>query len=148
MDEIDIMKRVLAIKAQLSELKNTYIESDPLQEYDYIKIYQVAPSIISNLKGYPADYKIFLEQIGEVYFVYCGCFMLEVMLPSQVDCWWNSNIEITSNHDYKLLAHTDNDDIYHLIFDVSKSPHKRFLSYEDQPTLNLLEIVEEKLKYV
>jgi hypothetical protein len=49
------------------KLQTIYLNSDPLQEYDLVKIDSVNLESIKKLKSYPEDYKVFLEEIGTEY---------------------------------------------------------------------------------
>ena len=74
MDQKFLRKRVLEIKEKLMKLKSIYLNSDPLQEYDLVKIDSVNLESIKKLKSYLEDYKVFLEEIGTVYVAYSGAY--------------------------------------------------------------------------
>jgi nucleosome binding factor SPN SPT16 subunit len=56
------------------QLQSIYLNSDPLQEYDLVKIDSVNLESIKKLKSYLEDYKVFLEEIGTVYVAYSGAY--------------------------------------------------------------------------
>ena len=56
------------------KLQTIYLNSDPLQEYDLVKIDSVNLESIKKIKSYPEDYKVFLEEIGTVYAAYSGAY--------------------------------------------------------------------------
>ena len=146
MDEQIILNRVLGIKEKLIQLQSFYINSDPVQEFDRVKIASVNLAAVDMLFDYPIEYKFFLEHIGTVYIAYAGAFMLEVCLPCELeDCWWISDQEIIESNNYRIIAFTDNDEIFDLIFDISKKPFERYCTSEEISKMNFLEIVELKV---
>ena len=56
------------------QLQSIYLNSDPLQEYDLVKIDSVNLESIKKLKSYLEDYKVFLEEIGTLYVAYSGAY--------------------------------------------------------------------------
>jgi hypothetical protein len=50
------------------------LNSDPLQEYDLVKIDSVNLESIKKIKGYPEDYKVFSEEISTVYVAHSGAY--------------------------------------------------------------------------
>ena len=147
MDQKILRKKVLEIKEKLMKLQSIYLNSDPLQEYDLVKIDSVNLESIKKLKGYPEDYKVFLEEIGTVYVAYSGAFMLEVCLPQNLDnCWWIPNKEITDSDNFRIIANTDNDEINYVIYDITKTPFERYCTYESDLKINFLDMVEKKVE--
>jgi hypothetical protein len=147
MEEKAIIQRVLEIKKKLTQLESIYKNSDPLQQFDFVKTSSVSAKSKDELIEYPNEYKIFLELIGEVYVAFAGAFMLEVCLPKNLDdCWWISDQKITDSDNYRIIAYTDNDDIYDIIYDVTKNPFERHFTDQRNLGMSFLDIVEKKIK--
>jgi hypothetical protein len=147
MDQNISRKRVLEIKEKLMNLKSIYKNSDPLQEFSFVRTNSVNLEAIENFKHYPEEYKLFLEIIGTVYVACADAFMLEVCIPRNLDdCWWISNEDIRSSDNFRIIVNTDNDEINYVIYDVCKTPFKRYHVNEEDLKLSFLDIVEKKVE--
>ena len=145
-DQKFLRKRVLEIKGKLMELESIYMNSDPLQQFDFVKINSVNLESIKKLKGYPEDYKVFLEEIGTAYIAFAGAFMLEVCLPQNLDdCWWISNEDIKGSDNFRIITNTDNNEINYVIYDITKTPFERYCTYESDLKIKFLDIIEKKV---
>jgi hypothetical protein len=141
------LKRILVLKERIMQLQSKFMNLDPLQMENFVKINSVKVESIEKYQSYPEDYKIFLEEIGTVYVAYADAFMLEVCLPRNLeDCWWISNEEITGNENFRIIIHTDNDDIEYMIYDITKTPFERYCTDESDLKFNFLDIVEKKIE--
>jgi hypothetical protein len=141
-----IIDRVLSIKENLLKLHSEYLKSNPEQDYDRVIIKKVELIDLEELTEYPLEYQIFLEQIGEVYIAYCDCFMIEVCLPQNMDdIWWFEDYKSLNPDNFRIIVHTDNDNIYYVLYDISKTPFERFYGYYEDYDKNFLDIIEEKI---
>jgi hypothetical protein len=144
-EEKIIRSRVIKLKEKLTSLKLNYLKFDTSQEDSYVIINNVDLNIINDLFDYPAEYRIFLEEIGTVYVAYSTLFILEVSLPSKLydSSIWVLDEEVINNENLRIIAHSDNDDILYLVYDISKVPFERYL--DDFNTISLLDLVEKSI---
>jgi hypothetical protein len=150
MNEIEkekILIRITAIKEGLELLSQYYLKLNPEKDYHYVRINKVDKGDLKELELYPFDYRIFLEEIGEIYIAECDCFKIEASLPKKPqdsDLWISENNK-WNNENLRILVHTDDPDIYHQIFNISTKPFERHLLGYDFSHLGFLDIVEEKV---
>ena len=73
--------------------------------------------------------------------------MLELSIPMKISdsSFWAIDDNIRYNDGFRIIAHTDNDDIFYLIYDITEIPIKRYREDEECLKMNLLDIVEQKL---
>jgi hypothetical protein len=145
--EKNILDRIFKIKEKLIDLKLKYLKVDPLEEYNTVILNNIDSSEITKLLNYPSEYKMFLEQIGTVYIAFADAFMLEVSIPIKISdsSFWGLDDNIRCNDDFRIIAHTDNDDIFYLIYDTTEIPIKRYCEDEECSKMNLLDLVEQKI---
>jgi hypothetical protein len=141
------LNRILAIKEGLELLSQYYLKLNPEQDYHFVRIKKVDKGELNELEHYPIEYRIFLEEVGQIYIAECGCFKIEASLPNkpQDSCLWILEDNEWNNENLRILVHTDDPDIYHQIFNISTKPFERHLLGYDFSHLGFLDIVEEKV---
>jgi hypothetical protein len=146
--EKKILNQVLKIKEKLTKLKLDYLKQDPSEVDSLIKINPVDPNNIKELLNYPIEYKLFIEYIGEVYVVFATAFMLDVSLPAKLydSFFWAADDDVINNEDLRIIAHTDNNDIFYWIYNVTKVPFERYFKNEECSKGNFLDIIESKIE--
>lgn len=143
----NLLIRISAIKEGLELLKQHYLTDSFDQDSNYVRIKEVDKGQLTDLDLYSIEYRTFLELIGEIYIAECGCFMIEVSLPLKLEesRFWTYDREIMENENLRVIVFTDNDDIFHVVFDVSSTPFVRYCPYDGFSELEFLDIVEQKL---
>jgi hypothetical protein len=143
----EFLNRILAIKEGLELLKQHYLTDSFEQDINFVRIKEVDKGQLTDLDLYPIEYRTFLELIGEIYIAECDCFMIEVSLPLKLEesRFWTYDREIMENENLRVIVFTDNDEILHVVFDVSITPFVRYCPYDGFCELGFLDIVEEKI---
>jgi hypothetical protein len=142
------LNRIFAIKEGLEHLKQHYLTESFEQDSNFVRIKEVDKGLLKDLDLYPIEYRTFLELIGEINIAECDCFMIEVSLPLKLeesDNFWTYDREIMENENLRVIVFTDNDEIFHVVFDVSSTPFIRYCPYDGFCELEFLDIVEEKV---
>jgi hypothetical protein len=150
MNEIEkekILTRIKAIKEGIDLLNQHFLKENPKQDYNVVRIKKVDKSELNELELYPIEYRIFLEVVGQIYIAERDCFMIEVSIPLKLEesLFWTYDREIMEDENLRVIVFADNDDILHVVFDVSKSPFIRYCPYDGFCELEFLDIVEEKI---
>jgi hypothetical protein len=141
-----LIDKVLDIKDKLKAIELKYTNLDPEQKDNFVSISEVQSEVLDTLLDYPLEYQIFLKEIGEVYIAYGDAFMLEVSLPKHLgDIWWFSYQESSDLDKYRIIVHTDNNDINYAIYDITKIPFERYYQNIEVFNLSFLKIIEDKI---
>jgi hypothetical protein len=144
-----ILTRINCIKDALMKLKKSFKEIDPDENSNRVKFDLVNTSKIINFENYPVDYKCFLERIGTLVVGMSTAFMFEVTLPSNPEDYID---DFEFNNDrLKILAHTDNDVILYLIYNIEELKYESFKCDDLESNIwrySFLDLIEFKLSEV
>jgi hypothetical protein len=142
--EETLINRLLLLKDKLTFLEENMKLIDPKMVFDSIHYFPINKMKLETIKDYPLEYFLFMEFIGPFEISQSGCFMLEVTLPQPLNEVWSVDRKLIDNQNLKIVAHTDNDDIFHAIYDSSALPILPFINKKIK--ISFLDLVEKKIE--